>query len=208
MSNTALWNYISYAGPRISLASTAGILPETTPFLRHFRRNSLARWVQKMELMNRRLQLIGGVKLGLVENPDVTSFPSLDDYMLLLHSDKLASCFEALVSFGEKVAPRIRSHPRACSWQIDIYLLIQRRHWKTLARHVMNLLQLLRVADPDTFINETARPSAWPDQDRLQIAMRRAGEIYGRFREADISVSCLVPRLLASSLAREQSRQI
>jgi hypothetical protein len=200
--NIALWNYISYAGPRISLESTADILPEMTPFLRQFRRNSLARWVHKLERINRRLQRIGGVKLGLVENLNITSFPSLDDYMLLLHSDKLSSCFEALVSFGEKVAPLISSHPRNRIWHINDYVLIQRRHWKTLARYVMNLLQLLRVADPDTCtgscINESGRPSSWPDQDRLQSAMRRAGEIYGCFGEANIDVPLVLGHLVPS----------
>jgi hypothetical protein len=166
-----------------------------------------------MELMNRRLQQIGGVEMGLVESPDLSPldeqrFSSLDDYMLLLHSDKLASCLEALVSFAEKMVPLISSHPRARSWQINFYLLVQRRHWKTLARHVMNLLQLLRVADPDTFDYEPARSCSWPDQDRLQSAMRRAGEIYGCYGEADISVSGLVPRPLASYITREQLRQI
>ena len=166
-------------------------MPEIEPFLLHFRKRSLARWEQKKDSLNKRL--LRAAKSGHLENPNKMKFQSLDDYMLYLHSDLLAQNMDSLVVFAERILPLIRSDPSARIWHFHEALLIQRRHWKSLARQVMNLVKLLSVAFNADF-DQQVDLDLWPDQERLCDAMLRAQRIYGEFAEAEDNCPTLAHR--------------
>lgn len=162
-------------------------MPEAIPFLKHFSAGAVAEW-EKQLILNRQV-LERGLKMKLLRRAPLSSFTTLDAFMLHLHSDILSDILEAYASFAKKVVPLILAEPDAQGWFFHKNLLVQRRDWRQLARRVLNLVKLLSVAnhnDPSA----DSRPE-WPHRDRLRSALRRAESAYGAFAVADIIVSRL-----------------
>ena len=132
--------------------------------------------------------LLRGLRMRLLPNSRalrLSSFNSLDTFMLHIHAKKIALCLDSLISFAEKVEPLIRLDPFAHAWFLHEDILIQRQHWRRLARHVLNLTMLLGHTEPDSPASTAGgagwlpSPDVWPGQEALRDAVRRAARVYG-----------------------------
>jgi hypothetical protein len=119
---------------------------------------------------------------------------SLDLFMLQMHSEEIAAALDSLSTFGERVLPIMKRNPGSDDWWLSSDLLIDRRRWDRLARHVMNLIHLLGVGANDHHPDFDRRRQSAPcthathssaDLTRLRSAVERARSAFGDFAEPD-----------------------
>lgn len=186
MRRTRIVRYLSFTHGRFSSLKLARRLPELHQSEPSFK--SLNSWTRDMvdhnEILHRgevlRMNLVGGIKR--------LTFSSLDRYIMQIHAKSIAKVLNALSKFADRVIPLIQLDRAARSWIIVNQIVIQRRHWFTLARQVMNLLKLLGFDDARMSLGSGSPPwrSPWADFDLLAAAACKAAGQYGRFSVADI----------------------
>ena len=172
----SLLNHVSFAGKALGPIKLAKILPEINTSAKYFGHNSLRRWRLKMQLD--KSIAVRSVKLGLCSRmaADSVVAQSLDDYMLAMHADILASVLESLNAFADRLTPLIQSDPSAAAWWINNQILVQRKHWCLLARRVT---ALVRIVLDGLDKSMTRKQSTLPGEIRLREAARAAACIFG-----------------------------
>ncbi len=110
--------------------------------IKYFGANTLSYWESNMDLDR---NIIGrSVKLGLVSRSAAERlFHTMDDYMLQMHSEKIATVLESLTSFAHRIIPLINKDPDAPCWWINDQILVQRRHWFSFSRRVNALVSII-----------------------------------------------------------------
>ena len=172
----SLLKHVSFAGKALSLTKLAQHLPEINHMAKYFGYNSISQWRSNMELdrsIARR-----SLKLGLCSRLAADSIVAhtLDDYMLELHATILASVLESFGVFANRITPLIQKDPDAPAWWLNSQILVQRRHWRLLARRVNALVSVV-LDRLETSIKRNR--SSLPGEVRLREAARAAACIFG-----------------------------
>jgi hypothetical protein len=135
--------HISFAGMDLGKEEMIRILPEGLPLIKYFGPNSISQWRSNMELDR---NIVGrSVKMGLFSRlaAEEVLAPTLDDYMLEMHSDKIAAVLESFTCFARRIVPLIRNDPDAPCWWINNDILVQRRHWISLSQRVVSMVGII-----------------------------------------------------------------
>ncbi len=117
------------------------------------------------------------LKLGLCSRlaAKMAVAQTLDDYMLEMHADILATVLESFAAFANRITPLIQKDPTAPEWWLNSQILVQRRHWFLLARRVT---LLVRIILDRLDKNIKRKQSTLPGEVRLCEAARTAAWLY------------------------------
>ncbi len=104
------------------------VLPEILPVIKYFGPDSISQWKSNMDLDRNIVKR--SVKMGLLSPLAAEKLlaPTLDDYMLEMHSDKIAAVLESFTCFARRIVLLIRTDPDAPCWWINSEILMQHRH--------------------------------------------------------------------------------
>ena len=189
VKQTRIVRHISFTYGRFSAQKLKRHIPEIFEMNTElgFKSNN---WAQRMDDHNEILRRGESMRMHPIRTKSgikSLTFLSLDRYILQMHSHEIICILNALSKFAERVIKVIHQDQAARVWQISDQILIQRRHWFALARHVMNLLKLIGFEDVRMRLGSgmSAWHSPWPDFDLLAAAASRAAGHYGRFGAAD-----------------------
>jgi hypothetical protein len=151
------------------------MLPEILPVIKYFGPNSISQWSSSMELDR---DIVGrSVRMGLLSRAAAENVlaPTLDDYMLEMHSDKIAAVLESFTCFARRIVPLVRNDPDAPCWWIDSEVLVQRKHWYLLSRRVTALAStIMKCLETDRI----RKRSNWHARAILLTAAQEAARIY------------------------------
>ena len=114
---------------------------------------------------------------------------SLDLFLLQMHSAELAEVLGFFSAFGRRILPLVISSPDSDFWWLSEEVSIQRRHWFSLCRRMMNLLRLLGLDNRNEAIPFPLSP--WPDFSSLRLAAAGVLDTFGGFAGPDSAL----PRL-------------
>ena len=119
------------------------------------------------------------VKMGLISRlaAERVLAPTLDAYMLEMHSEKVAAVLESFTSFARRIVPLSQRDPDAPCWRISDDILVQRRHWIALTRLVKELVSIIMDCLES---DRTRRRANLQGQIMLRAAAREAAWIYTR----------------------------
>jgi hypothetical protein len=177
--STSLTRYISFARHRLTRAAMASLLPEISPDnIDRLHGETLLLWNREMIARNAALDRARLVQNTAESQHAKQRFSSLDEYVLIVHADKILLVLERLVKFGERVVPLIREDATARAWFLNEHLLIQAHHWRVLARNVMSLVSQLGLLEAGD-VRDARYSGICLDDIKLLNAGRRAVEIYG-----------------------------
>ena len=153
------------------------LLPEILHVIEYFGPNSISQWKSNMDLDRNIVKR--SVKMGLLSRlaAEKVLAPTLDDYMLEMHLDKIAAVLESFTCFARRIVPLIRTDPDAPCWWVNSEILVQRRHWIALSQRVKLLVSTILDCLKSARIR---RRSSLQGQVILRAAAREAAWIYGR----------------------------
>lgn len=185
--------YLSFTHGQFSKQRIARCFPELQQINRLFGRWSAQTWADKMAAHNAILLRGESMRLQVIGRVKRLRFSSLDCYILQMHAEDIAGVLNGLSEFAQRVLPKIQQNRIARTWPICNQILIQRRHWLSFARSVMNLLKLLGFDEPrmNGPLSLSAWLSPWPDFDVLAVAARRAALHFRAFGAADMDDTCI-----------------
>jgi hypothetical protein len=169
---------ISFAEQRLLSCTTLKYFPELRPYQKFFGSGSHSGWVQ--ELSYHSAVLRRGHQQRLCPMTNATKFLNfrLGQYLMKLHSDKIADVLESLVVFAHRIVPIILNDEDAPAWWLNKKMLVQRRHWISFCRRVMAFISLVLVHENEGE-QPISRPS--PGEQRLRATAHHAALIYGAF---------------------------
>ena len=196
-----LLRYISYAGRRLKKARVFKLLPGAREIAQNF--PSVSELQQQLQTHNK--SLLRGERMRLDPKLKVQTLicPSLDVFVLQMHSRDVAKALNSLRMFGSRVVELIQQEPLASEWWLDRNLLVHQRDWKSLCVAVMRIIRLTgfgdSVSDPEgVIVTPTPAIDRWPDRDLLESAARSASSIFGPF---ETQLSDCPPDIAASASA-------
>ena len=181
--------FISFSKERLSAEQISRCLPEIVHISSHFGKDLRACWLYELNLHNQAVSRAIHMALAPARGLERFMSQTLDEYILLFHSDKISEALECFSVFADRLLPAIQENKDADSWRINREILIHRHHWFALCKRVVNIVKLVGhfdEAEPGTL--------TWPGQERLSAAARRAAQAYGPFADPDSACPSL-PRL-------------
>jgi hypothetical protein len=173
----SLLKHISFAGPALDNKELVQFLPEILPVIKYFGPNSISQWRSNMELDR---NIVGqSLRMGLLSRlaAERVLAPTLDDYMLEMHCEKVAAVLESFTCFARRIVPLIRSDPDAPCWWINSEILVQRKDWSQLSRRVSALVKTIIQCLETDRIRKRSNVHA---SAILRSAAHEASWIYGR----------------------------
>ena len=175
---------------RLKSSDVAEELPEILAEAKHFQKKILSQYEEGMSAHNS--LLIRGMEQGLSRLIPAHKLmcPSLDSYLLRLHSDKISDILESLTAFAKRVSLIILDNHDARRIVLNRHILIHRCHWRSLGRRVMHLIRQICICE-EGLRKDT--PELWPNWRRLQCAARQAALIYARTMSDDALAQLSAP---------------
>ncbi len=173
----SILKHISFAGMAINKEEMVQVLPEILPVIKYFGPSSISQWRSSMELDR---DIVGrSVRMGLLSRAAAENIlaPTLDDYMLEMHSDKIVAVLESFTCFARRIVPLVRNDPDAPCWWINSEVLVQRKHWYFLSRRVTALVSTIMQCLATDKIRKRSNSHA---RAILLTAAQEAERIYGQ----------------------------
>jgi hypothetical protein len=182
----SLIRHISFTKMRLKISDVAKLLPEILAGSKHFQKRFLPRYEKEMSEHNS--LLARGMSQGLSRLIPAHKLicPSLDSYLLRMHSEKLSDVLESLTAFAKRISPIILDDTDANRILINKHLLIHQRHLHSLGRHVLRLVRQICALEHE--INKDTAELC-PTQRRLQAAASQAALVYTRMIPEDAARS-------------------
>jgi hypothetical protein len=186
----SLIRHISYTKMRLTHSEVSEDLPEILAESKHFQKRFISQYEAERSAHNS--LLARGMNQGLSRLIPAHKLicPSLDSYLLRLHSDKIADILESLTAFAQRVSLILNDNHNDRRIALNRHLLMHRRHWRSLSRQVLHLIRQICICEAELRKNT---PELWPNWSRLQSAAKQAALVYARMMPADARVQLAAP---------------
>ena len=197
--------HLSYTKMRLAHSDVAKELPEISAESQHFRKRFLSHYEDERSAHNSLLLRGVGQGLGRLIPAHKLMCPTLDSYLLRLHSDKISDVLESLTAFAERVSLILLENHDDSRIVLNRHLLMHRRHWRALGRRVLHLIRQICLREEEL---RKVAPELWPSWSRLQSAASKTALVYAQPMSEDALAVPTPPDAVNSPaiVGEEQSR--